>query len=203
MFSIVFLLSVLLPLGCDLTVGTIKGTGILAKREITIDDFERVHLKSDLRLSVEVNHKGPLENQLEMASDDNIVEHIRAKVKDKTLTVDLDTTAKIFTNMGIGLATSVNEVNDVRLEGLSRMIVKGKANHLKLSSAYKTGFSGEHFRLKTAQIDLEPTARASICATEKITGRVQKGAILIVFCGADIKSVAVEGSGEIRIAGEP
>lgn len=196
-----------LLLACSFLMGCgtqpIKGSGTLAKKEINVSDFNGVHLKVPLRLAVEVNHKGPLPQVLEMASDDNIVEHIRAVVKDGTLNVDFNTDAKIFSKMGVGLSTTANEVKEVRLEKMSKLILKGKAMSLTLSLGFKSAFLGESYQTKSVHVELEPLARASVCATEKISGKVAKGAVLIVSCGGDFGSVSVEDGGEIRLLDEP
>ena len=200
-------LKLLLPVcllftGCEPQSPPIKGSGKLKTKSTSIANFKSIHLKGDLRLSVDVNNKGPIFNPLEIATDDNVLPYVKAEVSKETLLVELTTDSKIFSEMGVGVSTGASLVESVTLEGLAKAILKGKGDTLKLTAGFKAGFSGADYKVKTAEVDLGPTARATICATEKITGKVQKGATLIVDCGGDYSAVVVEGSGKIREAGK-
>ena len=143
-------------LACGVAFGTIKGSGNLMTQHLPISDFTKVEAGNSFKVTITRADSF----NVQIKSDDNLVEHLDVRKSDDTLVIRLKS-GKSTRNATLEAEVSLPELTNVKLSGASKGTVRGFVSEgefaVELSGASK--LSGE---VQAAQTDVRMSGASSL-----------------------------------------
>lgn len=181
---------------------TISGSGKAASELRTVAAFESIKLSGAIDLELRI---GP-QLRVEIKADDNLLRYVTTKVKNKTLTVELDR------NPGESIQTKAPMRAVITAPSVSAIAVLGSGD------AVVSGVAGDQFTMAVSgsgSIRASGAAKrvqAAINGSGEISSKdVTSGTATVAIHGsgdisvhaADAVTAAISGSGDVEIYGKP
>jgi len=191
----------------------IKGSGVELTETKMVPVFNKVHVAGALAVTIECGR----ETGVEIAGDDNLIEHVQVQVEDEVLS--LRTLKSFSPKKGLIVRVTVPTLESFTSEGATRARISGLEGQrifIKSCGAGKVTVSGqvndatmeidgagkiEGKELKCEQVDvaLHGAAKASVFASEKISAVIDGvGKITCYGNPADV-SKEISGIGKLTI----
>ncbi|MDR1646396.1 MAG: DUF2807 domain-containing protein [Tannerellaceae bacterium] len=186
----VFLLSIslLVAAGAYASDNTIKGNKKVTTRAISINDYDEISIAGSMTFEYEQSDAAPF---LNITTDENLFEYIRAEVKDRKLIIGPK--AREFSGSSYNLQPSVFKIKS-NSRGLEKLNSAGSGSFIVLSP------------LRVGKLDINLAGSGSVELKKELTGEEVKintaGSGSVEASGViTVKAISlhVAGSGEVNV----
>lgn len=193
---LVLVVMAMLVAGCSVT----RGSGIAISDERTVDDFDSIEVSGSVEVEVAV---GPAAAVV-VEGDDNIVEIIRTRVRDRRLVIDTEPGRSYLTSEPLIVRATTPSLVGIEVSGSADVMAAGvEAPTLTLEvsgsgSIRPVGAAG------TLEIDVSGSGSvdgASLDVTDAEVEVSGSGSVIVSVSGA--LRANVSGSGTVEYLGDP
>jgi hypothetical protein len=177
---------------------SLPGSGVQAKKTRSVPPFKRVWAGYLLRVSIKVGENGPLE----LKGDDNLLDHVRSRVENGVLKLDMDTMVRTKMPLEVTLATA--ELEGVTSVVTAKVTVQGlKARGFEARAAGAASITAQGVAESltvsgngATQVDLTEVAAASAVVRVEKAATVRLGYL-------EKLDVTASGVSSVIYQGEP
>jgi Putative auto-transporter adhesin, head GIN domain len=199
--------------GCSLSLGGVRGSGIVKTESREVAGFSSISSKSIGKITIQQTGK----ESLTITADDNILPLLESRVADKVLylTIIKDTNmnptkpiefvveVKSLESLNIDGVGSV-EVKDIQgkqlsisLDGVGSMTIAGSVDVLELDLSGVGSFQGENFKTKQATVRNSGVGSAVVNVSEQLDATVS-GVGSIEYIGSPQVRESGRGVGSVK-----
>lgn len=190
----------------------IKGSGIVKTEKRDLAPFKQI----DVSGAIEVEITSQKEFNVDVQTDDNLLEYVRTEVSGDTLKIytkgflKRQNPVKVFISLpeltgaevsGASKITANNiktETLTLDLSGASKILVNGEAANLNIDASGASKIDAENLQVANADIDLSGATRVVVNATEELKADAS-GASKILYVGQP-KNIFKDTSGAAKVS---
>lgn len=177
---------------------SIRGSGVRAEEQRVVGAFDAIELETGASVVVRVG-AGPV---LHLSGDDNLLAHVRTRVANGVLEIDLGNSASF--RAGLELVIETPTLERFTIEGSGDVRIEGLANERVELGIEGSGTLRARGRAHALVASIEGSGSLELGELESAHARLSiEGSGSMDVRVAEQLRYAIEGSGEIRYAGEP